>query len=146
MIMREGASGQDKQAIKILVVDDSNLDRRTLIKTLREHGLDYEIFEASNGEEALEILSRNYKDIRLIFLDWQMPKMDGMEFMKGVIKVPLTASIPIVMVTASGSEEAQSSARRVNPKLAGYVAKPYQSDYLINVISPCLKKIEENTN
>ncbi len=126
------------------MVEVGGWHRRGMIKAIRAHGFTCEILEANNGEEAMNVLSKDHEVIGLILLDWQMPKMDGMEFMRGVIKVPQTASIPIVMVTASGSEEAQSSVRRVNPKLAGYVVKPYEAEQLINGISPFLKNITEN--
>jgi two-component system chemotaxis response regulator CheY len=124
---------------KILIVDDSVVDRQASIKVLKERRCVCEILEASNGEEALEIISKHYKDIGLILLDWQMPKMDGMELMKALVHIPATASIPIIMVTASGSEEAKSSVRRVNPKLAGYVVKPFQAEELVYLISTYVK-------
>ena len=124
---------------KILVVDDSSLDRKRMIEAIRNVQITHEILQANNGEEALAVLAKNYQEIGLILLDWQMPRMDGLEFMKGVIKVPQTASIPIVMVTASGSQEAQDCARDVNPNLAGYIIKPYDPADLISTISSHLK-------
>lgn len=121
---------------KILIVDDSITDRRATIELLKENRCLGEILEAANGEEALEIISKNYNDIGLILLDWQMPKMDGIQLMKGLIKVEVTASIPIILITASGSEEAKISVRRLNPKLAGYIVKPYDSMEFIIKIFP----------
>ena len=121
---------------KILIVDDSITERRASIELLKENHFLGEILEAANGEEALEIISTNYNDIGLILLDWQMPKMDGIQLMKGLIKVKITASIPIILITASGSEEAKISVRRLNPQLAGYIVKPYDSMEFIIKISP----------
>ena len=125
--------------MKILVVDDSVLERKLIIGILKKAGIANEMLEAVDGEDALNVLGRNYKDICLILLDWQMPKLSGIEFMQGVIKVPATASIPIVMVTASGSEECQRQAREVNPKLAGYVVKPIKVEKLLEAVTPHVK-------
>ena len=125
--------------MKILLIDDSLLDRKLLIRILKHAGIENEILQAENGEDGLEVLANNYKDVGLILLDWQMPKMSGIEFMTGIMQVPAVASIPVVMVTASGSEENKKIARGVNPNLAGYIVKPYKSDELLQTIRPFLK-------
>lgn len=123
---------------KILIIDDSVLDRTLLVKTLKKFGISREILQAGDGEEGMKILSDHLTMIDLILLDWQMPKIDGLEFMQGVVKVPAVASIPIVMVSASGSEENIRKAKEVNPNLAGYVVKPFKPETLINTIKPLL--------
>lgn len=120
--------------MKILVVDDSLMDRRLTMNLLKKNGIENEVLQAGDGEEGLKILSENYKDIALILLDWQMPKMDGLDFMKGVVQVPEVSSIPIIMITASGSDDNRREAREVNPNLAGYVVKPYKPEDLLDVI------------
>ena len=87
---------------KILIVDDSDLERELLVEILKGSGVTNEFLHAKSGEEAIKILGTNFKEVGLILLDWQMPEMSGMEFMEGVVKVPAVAAIPIVMVTASG--------------------------------------------
>ncbi len=125
--------------MKILIVDDSNLERKLLSSLIKKNGIENEVLQAENGEVALQILASNYKDICLILLDWQMPVMSGIEFMEGVVKVPQVATIPIVMVSASGSEENKKKARDTNPNLAGYVVKPYKPEDLLSVIRPHVK-------
>lgn len=115
------------------------MDRRLTINLLRKNNVTNDILEAVDGEEGLEVLSQHYKEICLILLDWQMPKMDGIEFMKGVVKVPEVASIPIVMITASGSDDSKREARDANPSLAGYVVKPFKPAELLETIQPYLK-------
>ena len=125
--------------MKILVVDDSILDRKLLIRTLLKAEIQQEILQAEDGEKALEILANNYKDIGLILLDWQMPNMNGIELMAGMMKIPALSFIPIIMVTASGSEDNKKLAKDINPNLAGYIVKPYKPDELIQLIKPHLK-------
>jgi len=122
--------------MKILVVDDSLLDRKLLIRIIKNADINNEILQAENGEDALEVLANNYKDIGLILLDWQMPKLSGIEFMTGIMRVPVVATIPIIMVTASGSEENKKLAMSVNPHLAGYVVKPFKPDELLAAVKP----------
>ncbi len=125
--------------MKILLVDDSMLDRKLLIRMLMKADVTQEILQAEDGEQGLEILANNFQDICLMVLDWQMPKMSGIELMSGIVKVPALASIPIIMVTASGSEENKKLAYEVNPKLAGYVVKPYKPEELLEAVKPFLK-------
>ena len=120
--------------MKILIVDDSRMDRLLLMKVLQKLGVENEVIQAGDGEEGLKLLSDNKQDVRLILLDWQMPKIDGLEFMRGVAKVPEVATIPIIMITASSSEESQRQAREVNPHLAGYLVKPYKSEVLFEMV------------
>ena len=125
--------------MKILVIDDSDLERELLVEVLRGSGVQNEFLHAKSGEEAIDVLGRNFKEICLIMLDWQMPKMSGMEFMEGVVKVPAVNAIPIVMVTASGTDENKKKAHDVNPKLAGYIIKPYNPESVVKTIKPYLK-------
>ncbi len=122
--------------MKILIVDDSLLDRKLLSKSLVNAGVKNEILQADNGDAAMGLIAENIGQIALMFLDYQMPNISGVELMEGLVKVEVTASIPIVMVTASASEDSKQAAYAVNPKLAGYIVKPFKIDELIQVIKP----------
>ncbi len=124
--------------MKILVVDDSLLDRKLLVRVLMKSGITQEILQAEDGEKAMEILAVNYLDIGLVLLDWQMPKVSGIELMAGMVKIPELSRIPIIMVTASGSDENKRMANQVNPKLAGFLVKPYKPEDLMAAIKPYL--------
>ena len=125
--------------MKILVVDDSTLDRKLMLRVLMKSGITQEILQAEDGEQAMEVLANNYMDICLVLLDWQMPKVSGIELMAGIVKIPELSNIPIIMVTASGSDENKRAARQVNPNLAGYLVKPYKPEELIAAIKPFLR-------
>jgi two-component system chemotaxis response regulator CheY len=125
--------------MKILVVDDSLLDRKLLIRVLMKSGILQEIIQAENGEQAMEVLANDYKDICLVLLDWQMPKVTGIELMAGMVKIPELASLPIILCTASGSEENKRVAYQINPNLAGYLVKPYKLEELLAMIKPHLR-------
>lgn len=120
--------------MKILIVDDSLLDRKLLSRSLVNSGVKNEILQAENGEAALEVIGQNLDQIGLIFLDYQMPNISGVELMEGLVKVPQTSSIPIIMVTASAAEDSKQAAYRANPNLAGYLIKPFKPDQLMALI------------
>src|SRR3989338_11084458 len=115
---------------KIMVVDDSDLERELLVEVLKGAGVGNEFLNARTGEEAIQVLGTRYKEISLILLDWQMPEMSGMEFMEAVVKVPAVSKTAIIMVSASGTDENKKQAIQINPILAGYIIKPYTPESL----------------
>ncbi len=129
----------DIKDLKILVVDDSDLERELLIEVLKGAGIKNDFLQAKTGDDAIQMLGTRYKEIGLILLDWQMPQMSGMEFMEAVVKVPAVASKAIIMVSASGTDENKKKAREVNPNLAGYIVKPYTPESLLEVIKPFVR-------
>ena len=120
--------------MKILIIDDSLLDRKLLMKCISSSGITSEILQAPDGEEGLKILSQQAEDIGLVLLDWQMPKMSGIDVMKEIVKNPELKKIPVIMITASASEESRQIARDAHPDLAGYVVKPYKTERLMEMI------------
>ena len=87
---------------KILIVEDNEINREILKVTLED---DYDVLEAVNGEEGLNILSQYYKDISLILLDVVMPVCDGFEFLSRQKSDSLLASIPVIVTTGNNSQE-----------------------------------------
>ena len=125
--------------MKILIVDDSLLDRKLLINILKKAGIENDVLQASNGEQGLKVLCEYMQDICLVLLDWQMPNIDGIEFMKATRNISGIKGIPIVMITASGSQENRRIAKEANPDLGGYIVKPYTASTLINTIEQYVK-------
>ena len=125
--------------MKILIVDDSLMDRKLLSVSLKKFGLDNEILQAKNGQEGLEVLKENVDDIGVILLDWQMPEVDGIEFMARMQNSVELAKIPVVMITASGSDEDKKVAYETNPHLAEFVVKPYKAENLVPKIRSILQ-------
>ena len=83
-----------------LVVDDSKTARNVLKKILETHDLDVDT--AESAEDAIEYLSESRPDI--IFMDHEMPGMDGLEAVSAIKDNPATATIPIMMYTAQQGE------------------------------------------
>jgi len=124
---------------KILVVDDSKIERELLIEILKGFGITNDFFLAENGEKAIEILELYYRQICLILLDWKMPGMSGLELMEAIMKTSPLSNIPIVMITIYGSAQHKMQARQVNPALAGYIVKPYSVEALTKEIKTYLE-------
>lgn len=92
---------------KILIVDDSEMNRDILAVML---GSDYEILEAENGLEAIEILQQGMTDIDLILLDIMMPEMDGFDVLGFMKRSHMTEVIPVITrSTCSFSIRSQAS-------------------------------------
>lgn len=110
---------------KALVVDDSKAIRQIERKYLEELG--FEVLEAENGKEALEVL-KEHPDISLILLDWHLPVMNGYEFLKTLRANPQYQEIKVMMVT---TENQQKSV--IDAIMAGaneYLMKPFDKEML----------------
>jgi len=87
--------------MKILIAEDSATIRRLVAARLAADG--YDVVEAADGEEALDLARSNRPD--LLILDKVMPKLDGFEVVRALREDPATRKVPIVMLTAQTSEE-----------------------------------------
>ncbi len=110
-----------------LVVDDSKAVRMILAKTLRELG--YEVREAGNGKEALELIEREKLSLALVLADWNMPEMNGLELLKRLRQKPEMASTAIVMVTTETEVDQMSAALEAGAN--EYIMKPFTREILV---------------
>ena len=120
--------------INILVVDDSLTIRVKFKDYLSEHG--FEVHEASNGMEALEILKRN-SDIKLIISDLNMPIMDGMTFIEFVRKEETGKEIPIMIYSTELDKSLKEEAKKLG--VNAWVSKPLDQSKILTAIKSLLK-------
>ncbi len=120
-------------SIKVLVVDDSSTMRRIISKILKKMDIT-EIFQASDGVDALSLLSSNSVD--LILLDWNMPRMNGLGLVKNLRENSKFNSTSIIMVTTEA--ERSSVVEAVKAGANNYLAKPFTPDALIIKIKETL--------
>ena len=113
---------------KVLIVDDSKLLHRMFEMMLRQ----YPLVHAYDGREGLERLDE-HKDVDLVLLDINMPRMNGLEFLAAVKSHPLHKQIPIVIITTEGTED--DTQRGIEAGAAAYVKKPFRNEELIAVIT-----------
>ena len=119
----------------ILLVDDE-ADLLTLLGyNLERAGL--EVLAASDGEEALTIVSERRVD--LVLLDWMMPYMSGIEVCRQLRRKPATRNIPIIILTARGEEA--DRIRGLDTGADDYVSKPFSTDELVARIRAVLRRV-----
>ena len=113
---------------KVLVVDDEPDVVTYLATVLRDHG--YETLEASNGEEALQVVLRDKPD--LVTLDITMPEMSGVRAYRVMKEDPALKRIPVIIVTGISHDFKQFiSTRPQVPPPEGYLEKPVKPEDLL---------------
>ncbi len=110
---------------KILVVDDSQTVRLVGRRIMSKFG--FEVLEADNGLSALEQI-RQHPDIRAILLDWNMPIMNGLEFLQALRALPLAAQPTVVMCTTENDMEHIVCA--IEAGANEYIMKPFTEDIM----------------
>ena len=125
-------------SVKILVADDDGDIRDVLRLALSEEN--YEVIEASDGEEALKIISSRPLD--LVLLDYRMPKIDGRGVCAKVKNDLLLSHLPIIMVTGSG--DIDDKVGGINAGADDYIVKPFEPKELLARIRMILRKTERD--
>ena len=123
---------------KILVIDDESRMRKLVRDFLSKKG--YEVLEASNGEEAMDIFYSD-KEIGLLILDVMMPKMDGWEVCREVRK---TSKVPIIMLTAKADERDELLGFELG--VDEYVTKPFSPKILVARVEAILRRSNMGNN
>lgn len=120
------------ERIKILVVDDESRMRK-LVKDflVREN---YEVVEAANGEEAVDIFFSD-KDISMVLLDVMMPKMDGWQVCR---EIRSYSKVPIIMLTAKGDEKDELLGFELG--VDEYISKPFSPKILVARVNALLRR------
>lgn len=112
--------------INILVVDDSPVMRKMIIKTINMSGVcEANFIEASNGKEAIDILEKNWVDI--ILADINMPVMSGDEMIDKIRSNPVYNDIPVLVVS---TEKSDDTIKYLERKTSGFVHKPFTPEVI----------------
>lgn len=119
--------------VRVLLVDDSRMARRHIRRVLGNMGLE-NITEAENGVQGLELL--NSQDFELIVTDYNMPEMDGKEFIQAIREDTTHAGIPIMMVTSVSDESRLAMVEQVG--VSAICDKPFESANIRKVIASLL--------
>ncbi|NMO21245.1 response regulator [Pyxidicoccus fallax] len=115
---------------RILIVEDEDILATTLCEVLEDEG--YEATVARNGEDALRMLGERPTD--LVLLDLMMPLMDGTAFLRAKALDAHVQHVPVVVMTSASRAALQGLG------VAGFLAKPFKLDALLDVISASLAK------
>lgn len=123
---------------RILVVDDEASIRNMLAFSLNRADMDVAV--AADGDDALEKL-RETELPDLIVLDWMMPKLDGLQFTRTLRKSPELKDIPIIMLTAKGSETDRTSG--LDSGADDYMVKPFSTRELVSRVRAVLRRTRQ---
>lgn len=115
---------------KILVVEDNMLNREMLCDILSST---YEVLEAENGQEALEVLEEYGEEISLILLDIMMPIMDGYTFLSHMKENAAYSSVPVIVTTQSDTEADEVAA--LSHGATDFVSKPYKPQIILHRVA-----------
>ena len=121
--------------IKILVVDDESRMRKLVRDFLVKKG--YDVVEAGDGEEALDIFYAD-KEISLIILDVMMPKMNGFEVCREIRE---HSKVPIIMLTAKGGENDELNGFELG--VDEYISKPFSPKILVARVEAILRRTNQ---
>ena len=111
---------------KAMVIDDSKAIRMILTRTLSKLG--YEVCAAENGKQAMAILNQQAPKLTFFLVDWNMPEMNGLEFVRQVRRTPAYADVPLMMVTTETEVDQMVTALEAGAN--EYVMKPFTDDII----------------
>ena len=107
---------------RILVVDDSEMNRAILCEMLKD---DFEIIEATNGQECVSLIEQYGKEISLVLLDIVMPIMDGFEILMYMNRNHWIEDVPVIMISSEESENYIRKAFKFG--VSDYISRPFDS-------------------
>jgi CheY-like chemotaxis protein len=113
-----------ERPLNILLVEDDEVDVMNVRRAFERNRLTNALFVAGNGLEALAMLKEKQipSDRRLVLLDLNMPKMNGIEFLEALRADPELSGTPVVVLTTSNDDQDKHDAYNLN--VAGYLLKP----------------------
>lgn len=117
----------ESKMLQILLVDDDDVDVMNVQRAFKKNNIINPLYVASNGLEALDLLRGNGvppipSERRLILLDLNMPKMNGLEFLREIRADPELHLLSVIVLTTSDDERDKVEAYNLN--VAGYILKP----------------------
>ncbi len=114
----------------VMIVDDSKTDRMIMRKALEPLGIN--LVEASDGQEALNILKQGEHNFDAMLIDIEMPRMDGYTLANEIKKYNRYKNLPLIAVTSRTGKSDRM--RGVESGMVEYITKPYSGDYLSSVV------------
>lgn len=132
---RPDGQGDDGEAFRVLVVDDSMFVTKQIGQILTSEGFNV-VGTASNGEEGVEKYKELYPNVDLVTMDITMPKMDGVTALEKIIEFDKDAKI--VMVSALGKQDLVKKSLMLGAK--NYIVKPLDRKKVLERILQALKK------
>jgi CheY-like chemotaxis protein len=124
-----------EKVLNILLIEDDQVDVMNVKRAFDKNRIANPLYVANNGVDALQMLRSNGvpDDRRLILLDLNMPRMNGLEFLRELRSDPVLMSTPVVVLTTSNDERDKIEAYNLN--VAGYLLKPVTFTNFVEVMA-----------
>ena len=113
----------------ILIFEDNAIDRSILVELFQS---EYQILEAENGKEGIELLRNHLSSVAIVLLDNIMPVMDGFAVLEYLKEKNIVSKIPFIMITGESSSELERKGYEYG--IVSYVKKPYQPEVVKQVV------------
>lgn len=116
----------------ILIADDAEINRKILVQALKG---EYHILEAANGEETLRMIAENYKNLLVVLLDINMPRINGFQVMNVLNKKNVMKYLPIILITGDNSNENMRKGYEYGA--VEFISKPFD----IQIVRKCISNV-----
>lgn len=126
----------NNKKLKVLLIEDDQIEVIKLKRALSKLELEHELIEAANGEVALEVLKGNEIHPDIVFLDLNMPKINGLEFLKILKNDDVFRYLPVIILTTSVNRKDILECYRIG--IAGYILKPLKYEEYVYKIGRTL--------
>jgi len=125
----------EEKVLNILLVEDDKVDVMNVRRAFEKNRIANPLFVAGNGREGLEMLRSNRVPMerRIVLLDLNMPKMNGLEFLRELRADAQLQSTPVIVLTTSNDERDKVEAYNLN--IAGYLLKPVTFMNFVDVMT-----------
>lgn len=127
-------------AVNVLIVDDSAVMRKMILKTMRMSGLSLgEVYEAADGKQGLKALNENWIDLAMV--DINMPTMNGVEMIESLRQNPEFKDMPVIVVSTESSE---TRIKHLLSLGARFIHKPFSPEKIRDTIDDLLSIGDDN--
>jgi len=128
--------------LSILLIEDDTIEVMKLKRAIKKLKLDHNLIEASNGEKALEFIRSESQLPDIIFLDLNMPRLNGIEFLKILRDDPVLRYLPTIILTTSANQKDILECYKHG--VGGYIIKPLKYEDYVNKIRIVLSYWSQN--
>lgn len=133
------------ERMTILVVDDDEVVRKIIVEHLTSFGFKH-FLEAKDGSEAFRFIVDTTQRIDLILSDWDMPRTDGLIFLRAVRAHKYRSDVPFIMITSQQDREREKISSAARHHVDSYIVKPFRGDTLREKVFQVLFAHELKTN
>lgn len=126
-----------KNRLAVLVIEDDQIERMKLKRATSLLEMNHNIIEAKNGEEALDLLEDKSNLPDIILLDLNMPRMNGIEFLRTLKEDEVLKYIPSIVLTTSTNPKDVLESYKIG--IAGYIIKPLKYEDYVSLVEKTLE-------